>query len=209
MKQGEETMSKEFWDESFSENEFVYGKTANAFIRSMNEMLAAGLKVACFAEGEGRNAVYLAECGHHVTAYDQSTVGLKKTTQLAQEKNVAVQTVVKDLTTESVPVQQYDAAVMVFGHVPREKQAFFINNMLNSLKTGGYLLFEVYSEDQLVYKSGGPKDKSMLYRPVDVLHWLEGHKWIHFYYGEAERHEGKRHSGLCHVVQVAVQKTAR
>ncbi|NBJ70888.1 MULTISPECIES: class I SAM-dependent methyltransferase [Clostridia] len=200
-------MSKEFWDESFSEKEFVYGKIANAFVRSMNEVLAAGSTVACFAEGEGRNAVYLAERGHHVTAYDQSNVGLQKTTQLAQEKGVTVKTVVKDLITESVPVQQYDAAVMVFGHVPKEKQSFFIDNMFKSLKTGGYFIFEVYSEDQLAYKSGGPKDKSMLYHPVDLLNWLGGHKWVHFYYGEAERHEGKRHSGLCHVVQAVVQKT--
>ncbi len=200
-------MSKEFWDESFSDNKFVYGKTANDFIQSMSQLMPTESAVACFAEGEGRNAVYLAECGHHVTAYDQSTVGLDKTSQLAHENGVSVETVQKDLTKENVVKNKYDAAIMVFGHVPREQQHFLMDNMLQSLKTGGYLMLEVYSEDQLEYQTGGPKDKTMLYRPTDLLNWLDGHKWTHFYYGEAERHEGTRHSGLCHVVQVVLKKT--
>jgi hypothetical protein len=36
-------------------------------------------KILCLAEGEGRNAVFLAQQGYQVTAVDQSSVGLEKT----------------------------------------------------------------------------------------------------------------------------------
>lgn len=199
-------MSEKFWDNSYSDKAFVYGKQANRFVQVMSHRLNPRSAVACFAEGEGRNAVYLAELGHDVIAYDQSSVGLKKAQQLAKEKGVSIQVEQKDLTKEMVPANKYDAAVMVFGHVPREKQRFLIHTMLASVKTGGYLILEVYSEDQLAYRTGGPKETAMLYNPIDLLTWFREQKWIHFYYGEAERHEGIRHSGLCHVIQVVVQK---
>ena len=46
----------------------------------------------------------------------------------------------------------------------------------------------------------------MLYNPIDILNWIHDYKCIHFYYGEARRDEGKRHTGLGHVIQVVIQK---
>jgi len=199
-------MSKEHWDKSFSGKDYVYGKTENEFINLMSNIIPEGSKVGCFAEGEGRNAVYLAKIGHDVTAYDQSTVGLSKTKNLASQNNVDVNTVEIDLTVEKVKPHQYDAVVMVFGHVPKKDQLFFLENMIASLKPGGYMIFEVYSEAQLMYKTGGPGSIERLYDPENILNWIKNYKCIHFYYGEVERNEGKRHVGLSHVIQVAIQK---
>src|SRR5690625_6874550 len=90
---------------------------------------------------------------------------------------------------------------MVFGHVPKQDQPFFIENIIASVKPGGHVLFEVYSEAQLDYQTGGPPSVDMLYHPETVLSWVDPYKCLHFYYGEAERHEGKRHHGRCHVIQ--------
>src|SRR5690625_1856037 len=107
-------MSKEHWNKSFSDEDFVYGIIENVFINNMSDHIPRQSKVACFAEGEGRNAVYLAKLGHDVTAYDQSTVGLKKMQNLASQNNVTVDAVEVDLTKEKVKSNRYDAAVMVF-----------------------------------------------------------------------------------------------
>jgi len=198
-------MSKHHWDESFSDEDYVYGETPNIFIKDKSPIILKNASVGCFAEGEGRNAVYLATLGHHVTSFDQSTVGLKKTKQLASRHNVEVETKAKDLTTENVSPQQFDAAIMVFGHVTKEDQPFFMENIINSVKHGGYVLFEVYSTDQLAYETGGPPNIEYLYEPEDILNWIKPHKCLHFYYGEAMREEGKRHTGLGHVIQVLIQ----
>ncbi|WP_339227413.1 class I SAM-dependent methyltransferase [Oceanobacillus sp. FSL K6-2867] len=199
-------MSKEHWDKSFSDEDFVYGERENAFIHDMSKIIRDQSKVGCFAEGEGRNAVYLARLGHDVTTYDQSTIGLEKTKILANKNNVDVETVAIDLTSEKVKTNQFDAAIMVFGHVPKENQKFLIKNMIDSVKSGGHIIFEVYSEAQLKYQTGGPRSLDMLYNPVEILDWIKNYKCIHFYYGEAMRHEGKRHVGLGHVIQVAIKK---
>ena len=199
-------MSKEVWDKSFSDRDFVYGESENVFINSMSPIIPEHSKVGCFAEGEGRNAVYLAKLGHDVTAYDQSMIGLEKTKTLASQNNVDVETVAMDLTKELVKPNQFDVAIMVFGHVPKKDQPFFMENMMNSVKPGGYIIFEVYSEAQLAYQTGGPKSVELLYDPVDVLNWISNDKCIHFYYGEAVRNEGKKHVGLGHVIQVVVKK---
>lgn len=199
-------MSKEHWDNSFSDKDFVYGEGENVFINNQSHIIPVHSKVACFAEGEGRNAIYLAQLGHNVTTYDQSVVGLEKTKTLASQNNVEVETIEMDLTKEKVKSNQYDAAIMVFGHVPKEGQQFLMESMIDAVKPGGHIIFEVYSEAQLAYKTGGPQSVNMLYNPTDILHWIENYKCIHFYYGEAERNEGKRHTGLGHVIQVVIKK---
>lgn len=198
-------VSKEFWNKSFSKETYVYGKQANTFVVEMTEQLKEARYVGCFAEGEGRNAVHLAKQGHQVTVFDQSDEGLTKAEQLAEEEGVHIDTVQADLTKKEMEAAQFDAAVMVFGHVPKESQSFLIEQMIRSVKPGGVVLFEVYSEDQLAYGTGGPKDKRMLYSPEDVLHWISEYKCLHFYYGEADRTEGERHTGVGHVIQAFIR----
>lgn len=199
-------MSKEFWDESFSKETYVYGKQANAFVIEMSDRLKEAQHIGCFAEGEGRNAIHLAKQGHQVTVFDQSEEGLSKAVQLAQEEGVQINTVQADLTKKEMEPELFDAAVMVFGHVPKENQSFLLEQMTQSVKPGGLVLLEVYSDDQLTYGTGGPKDIRMLYSPEDVLTWIKDYKCLHFYYGEADRTEGERHTGVGHVIQAFVQK---
>lgn len=195
-------MPKKFWNQSFSAEEFVYGETPNEFIQETSNLFPEQAKVACFAEGEGRNAVYLATMGHDVTTYDVSTVGLQKTKQLAEKNNVRVKTVEADLTKDSVDHDKFDGATMIYGHVLKADQQLFIEQMIRSVKHGGIIIFEVYSIDQLDYRTGGPGSIEMLYDPQDILQWIKPHQCLHFYYGEAERYESVRHTGLGHVIQV-------
>lgn len=199
-------MAKEKWDKQFSENQFTYGKKANTFIQEKSSLFTPDSRIACFAEGEGRNAVYLAKQGHTVTAYDLSSVGLEHTRLLAEENKVTVQTIEADLTKDEIEKDKYDGAIMVFGHVAEESQAYFIKNMINAVKPGGLFIFEVYSKEQLKYNTGGPGNKQFLYDPKQLLTWIEAYTCLHFYYGEANREEGYRHTGVGHVIQSVIKK---
>ena len=70
------------WDERYSELGYVYGKEPNEFLVSVASRIPAG-PVLSLAEGERRNAVYLAGRGHSVRAVDSSRVGLEKAMRLA------------------------------------------------------------------------------------------------------------------------------
>lgn len=199
-------MPQSKWNEQFSEHPFTYGKNANVFINEHSNLFSKQANIACFAEGEGRNAVYLATKGHRVTAYDVSDVGLQHAIQLATENNVSIQTKVANLTLPLHVENEYDGAILVFGHVEKEKQQQLFENIFHAVKRGGYVMFEVYSEAQLDYDSGGPGKKDFLYDPSDILQWIEAYHCKHFFYGEVIREEGYRHTGLCHVIQVIIQK---
>ena len=51
------------WNQRYSSETYAYGIDANDFLVSMVDRLQTG-KILCLAEGEGRNAVWLAEQGN-------------------------------------------------------------------------------------------------------------------------------------------------
>ncbi|KOS27711.1 methyltransferase [Bacillus anthracis] len=196
-----------FWNDRYKSDEYYYGETNNEFIKQQAFRLINHNKVIAFAEGEGRNAIFLAKQGHKVTAIDYSEDGLEKTKKLAKKHNVEVHTKKVDLLADSLPVDEYDAAIMVFGHFHNDHQKMILDKMIQTIKPGGLIMFEVYSKKQINYGTGGPKDVDMLYDPIDILTWCEKHKVIHFFNGEQERVEGKGHTGLADVIQVVISKS--
>ena len=106
------------WDQRYSETGFAYGEAPNDFIKSEYVRIPRGGQVLCLAEGEGRNAVFLAEKGYSVTAVDISPVGLKKAEQLARKRGVKITTVVSDLANFDFGDKRWDGIVSIFAHTP-------------------------------------------------------------------------------------------
>ncbi len=79
---------KEVWNQRYSSEAFYYGKEPNDFLKQNISLINRQGEVLCLAEGEGRNAVFLAQHGFKVTAVDLSEVGLEKLTAFAKEKGV-------------------------------------------------------------------------------------------------------------------------
>ncbi len=65
------------WDERFSQPGYTYGTEPNGFLAEKATEIPTG-RVLSLAEGEGRNAVFLAGRGYEVVGVDSSSVGLEK-----------------------------------------------------------------------------------------------------------------------------------
>ena len=52
------------WHQRFSDDEYFYGTTPNDFLVEASSYLTEHSEVLSLGEGEGRNAVFLAEQGH-------------------------------------------------------------------------------------------------------------------------------------------------
>ncbi len=193
------------WHKRFSTEEYIYGKKPNEFVVEAKRFLPKG-KILCIAEGEGRNAVYLAEQGFDVTAWDYAQAGLYKTKKLAKEKGVEVAIKLVDLADVQWQEEQWDAIVHIFGHFPKPVMKRTMDGIKKALKPGGVYICELYSNEQLVYGTGGPKDIEMLCEPKMLLEHFQDLFIHHFYVGEVNRNEGKLHTGKAHVVQAAFQK---
>jgi 2-polyprenyl-3-methyl-5-hydroxy-6-metoxy-1,4-benzoquinol methylase len=194
------------WNNRFAAEHYVYGTEPNVFLNEMQKRLKLSGEVLTIAEGEGRNAVFLAEQGMNVTAWDYAESGLAKIKKLADERGVAVQTELVDLNGTTWGKDQWDEVVCIFGHFPAELRRKTLQGVKGAVNPGGYFITEVYSRYQLPYNSGGPKDLGFLYTPEEFLQTFNDWRIVHFFMGEVERHEGEFHNGLSHVIQFVGQK---
>ena len=152
-----------FWDDRYNEDEFAYGKKANDFLASITFRHPMGKKALCLAEGQGRNAVFLAKAGFDVLAVDQSAAGLRKALELAKEENVEIKIQEADLSSYLIPEKSYDCIVSIYGHFDPKTRTHIHRQAVQGLKKGGLFVLEAFSKDQLKYDTGGPKALDLLY----------------------------------------------
>lgn len=194
------------WDNRYSQEAYVYGEEANVFLQEKISLLETIDDVLCIAEGEGRNAVFLAEANKTVTAWDYSNEGLKKARKLAEKKQVTIKTEQVDLVHVEWEANQWDAVVNIHGHFNPQDRQTILQGVQTTIKPQGYYISEVYSTDQLRFKTGGPKNIAMLYDPIELLELFKDWRIIHFFVGETVRNEGAMHHGAGHVIQMMFQK---
>ncbi|KOR88885.1 class I SAM-dependent methyltransferase [Paenibacillus solani] len=196
------------WNERFRREDYVYGTNPNVFIADMHKKLKLTGEALAIAEGEGRNAVFLAREGMNVTVWDYAESGLEKANRLARTNDVQLKTELVDLEEAGWAENQWDEIVCVFGHFPKELRMKTLKGVKAAVKPGGYFLSEVYSPYQIPYRSGGPQDQQFLYTPEEFLELFTDWRIVHFFMGEVFRQEGEGHQGLSHVIQFAGQKPA-
>lgn len=193
------------WDERYGEAGFVYGTAPNSFLVSVVQSLPKG-RILSLAEGEGRNAVYLASLGYEVTGVDGSGVGLCKARQLAAEKGVSLTTIHADLSSFVIEDGQWDGIIACYCHVPPAIRIPLHRAVVRGLKPGGVFVLEAFSKEQIDYNTGGPKALDMLLSLDELTEELAGLSFIHAARLERDVREGRGHSGLASVVQVLALK---
>jgi SAM-dependent methyltransferase len=193
------------WDERFSEPGFAYGTEPNEFIVSVADRIPQG-KVLSLAEGEGRNAVYLASLGYQVTGVDGSEVGLRKAAQLAKERGVTITTVHADLGKFEIEPEQWDGIIACFCHLPPAIRIPLHQAAVRGLKPGGVFVLEAFSKEQLAYGTGGPQSLDMLMSLDELKVELAGLELVHAVQIERPVQEGRGHTGLASVVQLLGRK---
>lgn len=190
-----------FWNLRFSGEEFIYGTDPNEFLEAMAPRIPSG-PVLCLAEGEGRNAVYLAGRGHAVTAMDQSPVGLAKARRLAQSRGVEIATATADLADFPIEPGAWSGIVATFVHLPPALRRDVFERAVRGLRPGGVFVLEAYTPAQLAFDTGGPKDASLLMQAAVLREELAGLRFEILQELERDVREGAGHSGRAAVVQV-------
>jgi hypothetical protein len=199
------------WNELYAQTQDLYGTAANLFIQEIAEKIRIEGKTLAIAEGEGRNILYLAEQARQhnypfsAEVWDYSDVALKHLSSKAEATGIKLELRHVDLTAAKWPSERYQNVICVFGHFDTETQTKVLEGIRESLLNGGWFIGELYSKEQINYKTGGPKNIEYLYYPWDILQVFKQDHIHHFYVGEQERQEGELHCGKCHVIQFAIQ----
>ncbi len=193
------------WNERYAAPGFVYGAEPNDFLRSVADRIPPG-PVLCLAEGQGRNAVYLASLGHDVLAVDQSPVGLSRAQELAAARGVTIATEAADLADYRIAPGKWSGIVAIFMHLPPALRARVLAASVQGLAPGGAFIMEAYRPKQLEFRTGGPGEASLLPSLDDLRRELAGLRIEHGAEIEREIHEGDYHNGHSAVVQVLAFK---
>jgi len=188
------------WDERYSAEEYAYGTNPNKFLEA-NVSSIPKRKVLSLAEGEGRNAVFLAKQGYSVTAVDSSLVGLNKARKLAEENGVIVEFIRTDLAEYDLGENKWDGIVSIFCPLPSSIRKQLHKKVEAALKQNGVFLLEAYTPAQLKYGTGGGNSVDVMQSKESLSLELAGLKFKHLIELEREVVEGIYHTGIGAVVQ--------
>lgn len=197
---------KERWDKRYRPDKYVYGTEPNLFFKEWIDKQEKPGKLLLVAEGEGRNAVYAAQLGWDIFAFDFSYEAKKKAIRLAGRKGVKFEYKVlgaQDFKT----TEKYDAVALIYAHFGREVKRVLFPRIIELLNPGGTLLLEVFSIDQFLLDSGGPKNPDLLYglKEVEIEFAALETKLIEKL--EIDLQEGSMHTGVSDVIRyIGVKK---
>lgn len=190
----------DFWNNRYAEKDFVYGKEPNQFLAENINNLPKG-KLLFPAEGEGRNAVFAAQLGYEVFAFDTSSTAKNKALELTKIHKVSIHYQVGMLSDLYYSESSFDGIVLIYAHVPKETRKDFHQQLIRLLKPGGVVLFEAFSKEQLHFSSGGPKDDDQLFSIEEIKIEFSSLHFSHLETVEIELNEGKYHQGRASVVR--------
>lgn len=193
------------WDERYSAGHYVYGTEPNDFLAQNADRIPKG-EVLCLAEGEGRNAVFLARRGYRVTAVDASSVALAKAERLAEQHGVTITTIRADLADYPLGTDRWDGVVSIFAHVPPPIRSRLHAELRQALKPGGVLLLEAYTAAQLGRGTGGPSMPELMMSAAALREELAGLELHHLQELERDVVEGTFHTGRAAVVQAIAER---
>ncbi len=189
------------WDERYSQNDLIYGKEPNEYFKEKIDALNPG-KLFMPGDGEGRNSIYAAKNNWEVISVDYSSVAVEKARHYAAYDNVRVKFVNADLTEYNYPKNYYDAVGIIFFHLQSPEKEVVHTNIAKSIKTGGTVILEVFSNNQLKHGSGGPRNKNALYSMEEIAEYYKDFVHIELIEKQIQLKESKHHWGTASVIRL-------
>jgi len=201
------------WEERFNTPDYVFGTEPAQFLRDHRALLTPGRTVLAVADGEGRNSVFMAECGLDVTAVEYAPSAIAKARRLAEQRGVTVDFRQADLLTDDWPdafaTTPFDMVAGIFIQFtgPEDRAAMF-EGMARCLRPGGLMLLHGYTPKQLDHGTGGPPFVENLYTTALLRDHFPDWKVIEAREYERDVQEGRGHSGLSALIDFIARKPA-
>lgn len=200
-----------FWDSRYANPVYAYGIQPNDFFQEALDTYEVTGKILLPAEGEGRNAVYAAKKGLAVSAFDTSIEGRKKALALAEKEKVIINYEVGNLFDLSFVNDKFDAAALIYAHLPPPVRSSYNKQITAMLKVGGLLILEGFSTGHLPLRKanpsvGGPDNLEMLFSIDEIKSDFPGFEVLQLEEVEIELNEGLYHNGRGKVIRFIGRK---
>jgi SAM-dependent methyltransferase len=164
------------WDERYASSEFTWSTQPNQFVAAELAGLPPG-RALDVAAGEGRNTVWLAERGWHVTAVDFSRVGLEKGRKLSAARGVdedRVTWIVADLHDYQPEPACFELVLIAYAQVAPDLRATLLGRASAAVAPGGTMFVVGHDLTNLTEGAGGPQYPEVLYTPELITAGMAG-----------------------------------
>ncbi len=197
------------WNDRYAQPGYLFGTEPAQFLLDHKAYLKPGLTALAVADGEGRNAVYMATQGVQVTAMDSADVAVEKARALALAAGVEVDFNVADIAKWDWAAKPYDLVAGVFIQFtgPEGRAAQFAG-MKQAVKPGGHILLHGYTPKQLEFGTGGPRAVENLYTEAMLREAFSDFEIVSLHAYEREINEGAGHSGMSALIDMVARKPA-
>lgn len=134
------------WKDNYSEAGYLKDGPNHFFAQFIDKISARKLLLPY--AGDGRNAVYAAQYGWGVDAFDPDTKQKERAERLADEKAVSINFETADIDSFTGKRDEYDLiALLQVRFAPQEREKTH-RHLVKYLKRGGRLVIEAFSQSQ-------------------------------------------------------------
>ncbi|MDO9391352.1 MAG: methyltransferase domain-containing protein [bacterium] len=140
-------MDKPFWERSYKNTEASTFGSPSLEIYEISNSLPKASRILDAGCGDGRNALFLAEKGFSVDAFDISASGIEKLTLLAKQKGIEINAWVQDLAEYDFK-DHYDLIIShgVLHLVTRDTWTGFVRGMKSHTRINGVNVIVVFTD---------------------------------------------------------------
>ena len=146
---------RELWNDRYSQRGSVWGAEPNQFVADRLADLPPG-RVLDLGSGQGRNAIWLAQRGHTVTAVDVSDVATEQAAELAAAVGVEAEFIAADLAEWEPPEEEFDLVLLAYMQAPEGLRQALHAKAARALVPGGRVFVIAHHKDNLEHGIGGP-----------------------------------------------------
>ena len=153
---------RELWNERYRERGALWGAAPNQFV----EQRLAGLepcRILDLGAGQGRNAIWLAQQGHKVTAVDVSDVAAAQAGEIAAAADVELDFIAADLEGWEPPPGSFDVVLLAYIQAPEPVRKAIHAKAERALAPGGQVFIIAHHKDNLEHGVGGPPMPEVLF----------------------------------------------
>ena len=176
-------MDNTFWNDKYTQQPELYGTAPNEYFRDKIRDLSPG----------------------RLPAFDMSEVARKSALDKAKRSGLTLTYLLckaEDFAFEQV----YDAAALIYFHLPIAIRSTIHKRVADSVKPGGYLILESFHPKQLGYISGGPKQEEMFHTAEMLEKDFSGWEILEKLEGEVLLNEGIGHAGKAYVTRLFARR---
>lgn len=193
---------QDFWNKQYKSDEYLFGNEPNEFFRTFIDSLPPG-KILLPGAGEGRNAVYAADAGWEVDAFDFSPIAREKALRFALDKGVDIHYSLQDARKFNCRKDYYDVVAIIFLQLPPEERRAFHREIIRCLKpNGGNLYLLGFSKNHQPSGGSSSPGDSFLYSQKELLNDFKDLQIDLLQENEVELNEGKGHQGKAHIIKL-------